>query len=114
MKLADLSLLVSKMGQDSIIDFASGTMDDAEKYGGWCGIKRCSEFCPDNEMFIIGHYGGDAYVKLYHISSYDDRIGDFVEKYYDNEVMCISKMLADFMQFYDGGVSEIITVEYDD
>lgn len=114
MKLADLAVLVSEMGHDDVIDFASGTMREVEAYGGWCGIKRSFEFDPDSEMFIIGHYGGDAYVRLYHISCYDDRIGDFVEKHFSNRIVCISKMLADFILFYDGGVSETITVEYDD
>lgn len=114
MKLADLAKLVCDMKPNEVINFAPGTEEDANKYGGWCGVKRCYEYDPDNDMFIIGHYGGEAYVRLYHISTYDERLGDFIDGEYGNsDIMVISKMLADFMQFYDGGVSGIFTVEYD-
>lgn len=79
MKLMDLAKLVNDMKVGDVIDFVGGTIDEAERYGGWCGVKRIDEFDNDNPMYIVSHYGGEANAILYHLSEYDPRIGNFCE-----------------------------------
>lgn len=110
MKLMDLAKLVYEMRSGETIDFANGTADEANWYGGWCGVKMIEDFGQDNLQYLIGHYGGQAYVKHYAISEYDERIGDFCESH-TRDVDCIARMLADFIIFYDDVVSETITVD---
>ena len=120
MKLMELAALVNNMKVGEVIDFAPGTMEDVEVFGGWCGVKRISEFSMDNPMYLVSHWGGEAETVLYHINEYDHRIGDFCAKELDkwwerteqNWVNCCAKMLADYLENWcDGYVPETITVE---
>ena len=125
MKLMDLARRVYEASDDEVIDFTNGDTVDAEFCGGWMGIKKINAFDNDNVILLIGLYGGEANTRLYAISEYDDRIGDFCscymgryEKYVgwirpsDNDyVVCIAKAVADFLIDYWGCVSETITVD---
>ena len=115
MKLMDLAYLISQMEIGSVIDFATGS---AEYCCGWIGIKRIDEFDNDNPMYLVGHYGGEANVVLYHMSEYDHRIGDFCEPRiswgrYTEEgfIECCGRMIADYLEDYWEGVTETITVD---
>ena len=121
MKLMELAAMVNNMGIGEVIDFAPGTEDEVEAWGGWCGVKRINEFDNDNPMYIVSHYGGEAEAYLYHINEYDHRIGDFVAKEMplwwkiaeQNYINCCAKMIADYLENWgDGYVPEIITVEW--
>lgn len=126
MKLMELAELVHYMEIDEIIEFAPGNIEDIDRYGIWCGVKRIDEFENDNPMYIVSRFGGEAEAVLYHISEYDDRIGDFCAeklKYWDfekhcwilrteqNWINCCAKMLADYLETHCNGVDEIITVD---
>ena len=124
MKLMDLAKLVYELPIGGVIDFANGNSEDVERCGGWCGIKRIEEFDNDNMMFLVGLYGGEANTRLYALSEYDERIGDFCEPRLTwcigpeaenrrrdiDYVECIARMLADFIIDYEGSVNETITV----
>ena len=77
-------------------------------------------------MYIVSHYGGEGAANLYHISERDERIGDFCFKHvgtyvyqdgrwhHPNEadwIICVAKMLADYLEHWECGVDEIITVD---
>ena len=118
MKLMELAELVYKMKDDEVIDFAPGDEEEVEFDGGWCGVKKINEFSNDNPMYLVSHYGGEAEARLYHISEYDDRIGDFVGEEIDDwhpteqqYVNCCARMLADFFEDRVDYVPEVITVE---
>lgn len=122
MKLMDLAKLVDDMKVGDVIDFVNGTIDEAERYGGWCGVKRIDEFDNDNPMYIVSHYGGEANAILYHLSEYDPRIGNFCEprlmyrlddtnRKEKDWIECCARMIADYIEFYDGGVSSVIAVD---
>ena len=120
MKLMELAKLVNDMKVGEVIDFASGDEDEVEHCGGWCGVKRIDEFDNDNPMYLVSHYGGEAECVLYHISEYDHRIGEFCESrliYRINEkdwIECCAKMIADYLEDYCDGVTEVITVDVEE
>lgn len=130
MKLMDLAKIVYEAKLDEYIDFANGSIDEVESYGGWCGVKRIDAFDNDNLQFLVGAWGGECNVKHYAISEWDDRIGDFcAPRMYHwefdefgrrryvvptNYIECIARMLADFIIRYEGSVSETITVDLPD
>lgn len=125
MKLMDLARRVYEANTDEVIDFVNGSGDDAEWYGGWMGIKKIEAFDNDNIILLIGHYGGEANTRLYALSEYDPRIGDFCEprlrwclgaeaKKHRQDIdfiECIAKAIADFLIDYWGSVSETIAVD---
>lgn len=122
MKLIDLAKMVNNLRVGECIDFCPGTAEDAERYGGWCGVKRISEFDNDNPMYLVSRYGGEAECVLYHLSEYDYRIGNFcaprLEYRLDGKnrkendwVECCARMIADYLETHMGGVTKVITVE---
>lgn len=121
MKLMEFAAMIDKMKVGEVIDFAAGSIEDVEMCGGWCGVKRIDEFDQDNPMYLVSHYGGEGNAFLYHISEYDHRIGDFCERelsknidYYPQIwINCCARMIADYMETFDGIVSPVITVEWE-
>ena len=122
MKLMDLAYLVNQLEVGQVIDFAPGTKEDVEDFGGWCGVKRIDEFDNDNPMFLVSHYGGECECVLYHLSEYDPRIGDFCEPRLEYRldgknrkekdwIECCARMLADYMERRDG-VDVVYCVEF--
>ena len=121
MKLMGLAKLIYETEEDTVIDFASGTENEVVCYGGWMGVKNINPFDNDNPIYLVGHYGGEADTWLYHISEYDDRIGDFCAKelhVYDwrditdqSYINCIGRILVDVFERFEGEIPEIITVE---
>ena len=117
--LMDLAKLIYEMKNGEVIDFAAGTEDEIENYGGWFGVKECNPFDNDNLMYLVGHYGGECNTRLYHINEYDDQIGDFctkeLERWWEttdqNYINCIGRMLADVFERFDGLVPDVITVD---
>ena len=125
MKLMEFAEYINAMKVGDILDFANGTEEDAEYYGGWCGVKRIDEFDADNPMYLVGHYGGECEVVLYNLSQWDPRIGGFCEtrldRYDGNRwksptetdwIECCARMIADYIETHlDGEVGEVITVD---
>lgn len=124
MKLMDLAKMVNEMKVGDVIDFVNKNADEAEWYGGFCGVKRIDEFDNDNPMYLVSRYCGQAECKLYHLNELDPEIGDFCEKRlnrYKNGmwvpptekdwIECCAKMIADYLENKDGGVCEMITVD---
>ena len=125
MKLMELAKLVNDMKVGDVIDFANGTEEDAERYGGWCGVKRIDEFSQDNPMYLVSHWGGRCECVLYQLDEYDPRIGDFCAERidrYDNKgryciptekdwIECCARMIADYLEEKRDGVYEVITVD---
>lgn len=123
MKLIELGALVAKMEIGDVIDFRSGTIYEDRMIGDWCGVKRIDDFENDNPMYIVSKYGGEAEAYLYHLSEYDLRIGNFCEprltyrldhanRRETDYIECCAKMIADYLEHWDTGVHEIMTVEY--
>ena len=118
MKIMDLARLIYQMDEGDVIGFASGDEATAERSGGWMGIQKLNPFDNDNLIYIIGHYGGEANTYLYHISEYDEHIGEFCERELrdwsnctdENYVNCIAKMLVNIFQRTEAVVPEIVTV----
>ena len=113
MKLMELAKLVNDMKVGETIYFVSGCIEEAEwnNVGCWCGVKRIDEFDNINSMYIVSLLGGEADAILYHISEFDNRIGDFCTRYAKSDlVACVAKMLADYLENMVDGVDEIITV----
>lgn len=124
MKLMDLAKMVNEMNVGDVIAFANGYKEEAERNGGWCGVKKIDEFDNDNPMYLVSHYGGEAECRLYHINEWDPTIGDFCNKKlarYVNGMWeqpteidwidCCARMIANYLIRYDGFVNEIISVE---
>lgn len=124
-KLMDLAKIVVDMKISDTINFANCDMDEVDRIGGWIGIRCVDFFDNDNIMYVIGHWGGEANAKLYHISEYDDRIGSFCEGQQtksnkwscsymteQNYINCVGKMIADYLLNCDGYVNEVLTVEF--
>ena len=124
LKLMDLARRVSEMEVGDTIDFANSDSDGAEWYGEWCGIKRIDVFDNDNMQFLIGHYGSEANTRFYQISEYDPQIGDFcaehLNRYVDGQwvgsttedyILCIARMIADFCEYFDGSVNDVMCVD---
>ena len=119
MKIMDLARLIYQMDKGDVIDFASGDEDTVFFYGGWMGVQKINPFDNDNLIYIIGHYGGEAETYLYHISEYDEHIGDFCARELhdwrnrtdENYVNCIAKMLVDIFQRIESTTPEIVTVD---
>lgn len=124
MKLMDLARRAYKLGIGETIDFSNKNADDAELYADWMGVKRIDEFDNDNLQYLIGYYGGEANVRFYAISEYDNRIGEFcynnMTRYpygycsvptEEDYIVCIARMIADFIIDYEGCVSETISVD---
>ena len=122
MKLIDFGKLISEMEVGDTFDFANIDENEVERFGGWCGVKRIDEFDNDNPMYIVSYWSGEANARLYHISEYDPRIGNFCEprityrldganRKEKDWAECCAKMIADYLIDYDGHVNEVITVE---
>ena len=124
-KLMDLARRAFELGNGEVIDFANKTETGADWYGGWMGIKRIDEFDNDNMQYLIGYYGGECNVRLYTISEYDNRIGEFCEERFGYDFVhkcwrggsdaqkyidCIARAIADFLLDFEGVVSETITI----
>ena len=56
--------------------FAAGTSHEADVWGGWCGIKKVILFDNDNDIYLIGYWGGEGNVRMYQMSEFDPSIGD--------------------------------------
>lgn len=116
MKLMELALHVNAMQAGEVIDFKNASKD-VDSY--WIGIKRVSLFDEDAPAYVIGIYGGEAEARLYHISEWDERIGEDCEKwlrFYQERkdyVSCVGKMIADYIMECCGEyVNDILTVEF--
>lgn len=119
MKIMDLARLIYQMDEGDVIDFASGDEDTVERWGGWMVVQKFNPFDNDNLIYVIGRYGGEADTYLYHISEYDEHIGDFCERELrdwcnrtdENYINCIAKMLVNFFQRIESTTPEIVTVD---
>lgn len=114
-KLADLAFMIDDLKVGEYIDFGNGTADDVGNYGGWCGVRRVSDYYDsDVTMYVIGHYGSYASTKLYSLCEYDDMIGDFCAKDFD-VVHQIMAMIADYLEREFGEtVCSTMTWEYEE
>ena len=122
MKIMDLARLVYQMGDNDVIDFASGDEERVAAYGGWLGIRKCNPFDNDNLIYLVGHYGGEANTWMYHISEYDEHIGDFCERELhdwrnrtdENYINCIARMFVDIFLRQESVVPDAVTVDDDE
>lgn len=110
----ELAKLAYELKSGDWIDFVNGTEDDANCYGGWCGIKKIDDFDQDNLQYLIGSYGGIGYTHLYNICEWDPKIGDFCKgKCGDADVLilCIARAIANYIIAFEGSVNKTIFIE---
>lgn len=63
-----------KVGEE--LSFAIGTSEEVDILGGWYGIKKVNLFDNDNDIYLIGYWGGEGNVRMYQMSEFDPVIGD--------------------------------------
>ena len=119
-KLMDLAARASELTDGEHIDFANGNADDVDRYGGWCGIRRLTDyFGNDSPIYLIGHYGALASTKLYMLCEWDPRIGDDYWKLAKGDfpmelekISLIARAIADYMDCEFGErICETMTID---
>lgn len=119
-KLMDLAARVFEMDANDHIDFVNGDEYTASMYGGWCGIRKLTDYFDNcNQMYLIGHYGCGASPRMYSLSEWDNYIGNDYWKLAKGDfptelekVSLIARAIADYMDCEFGErICETMTID---
>ena len=96
------------------LTFAIGTSDEVDIWGEWCGIQKVNLFDNDNDIYLVGFWGGEGNVRMYQMSEYDPAIGDIYRNLFEGsgknlfptdelkEQAVIARMIVKFAADFEG------------